>query len=436
MDVLGVLSRALAAGVVVVLTVVSGGPQHAAAAASPTEGGRAAGASGGIAFLEGLVGPDRRPLVPPWAPGAMWPTFSPDGTRLAWTQTRYSEEERRYVGRVVVSAASGEQRDALPNDDRVVSNVSWSPDGSRLAVVTTDGGTDTLWLVDAAGTAEPTVALTQQRTYYSRIPHVSWSPTGRHLALVRGQFLSHDVFLLDVETGALRQVTRDCDWQPFGTPARSDCGGEPYFRQWWEWAPDGRWLYGIRSRGSGEDRILRVRSTTGRADLVTSAPQVMTLAPSPDGRSVAYSRSGSGWVGFTRTFTLDLRTGHSDRVGADESGFVTSWQPCPSGACTAFGSPRHPTTLAVAAEPRRDRVRVTVSVMPVLANTDETVDVTLSARRGGRWVEVAERRRTTYAGSFQHGFARPGRTDRCRVDAAFAGNAHRRPASASARIDC
>ena len=376
MGVVGVLSRALAAGVVVVLAVVSGGPQHSAAADSPTEGGRAAGASGGIAFLEGLVGPDRRPLVPPWAPGAMWPTFSPDGTRLAWTQTRYSEEQRRYVGRVVVSAASGEQRDALPNDDRVVSNVSWSPDGSRLAVVTTDGDTDTLWLLDAAGTAEPTVALTQPRTYYSRIPHVSWSPTGRHLALVRGQFLSHDVFLLDVGTGALRQVTRDCDWQPFGTSARSDCGGEPY------------------------------------------------------------SRSGSGWVGFTRTFTLDLRTGHSDRVGADESGFVTSWQPCPGGACTAFGSPRHPTTMAVAAEPRRDRVRVTVSVMPVLANTDETVDVILSARRGGRWVEVAERRRTTYAGSFQHGFARPGRTDRCRVDAAFAGNAHRRPASASVRIDC
>jgi hypothetical protein len=62
--------------------------------------------------------------------------------------------------------------------------------------------------------------------------------------------------------------------------------------------------------------------------------------------------------------------------------------------------------------------------------------VTLSARRGGRWVEVAERRRTTFAGSFQQGFARPGSTDRCRVEATFAGNAHRRAARATVGFDC
>jgi dipeptidyl aminopeptidase/acylaminoacyl peptidase len=366
----------------------------------------------------------------------MWPRFSPDGARLAWTQTRLSEDESSFVGRVVVRSASGEERDVLPNTDRVVSNVTWSPDGGRLAVVTTDGVTDTVWLLDAAGTTEPTVALTQRRTLYSRIPHLAWSPAGRQLALVRGQFLSHDVFLLDVRTGELRQVTRDCDWHPFGTPAKSDCGGEPYSRQWFEWAPDGRSLFGIRSRGEGKDHIVKVRAATGRRTLVARSASVQTLAPSPDGGSVAYSRSGSDWVGFTRTFVRDLRTGRTVRVGPDESGFVTSWQPCPSGACTAFGSPRHPTTMEVATDLRTDRVRVTVSVTPVLPNTDETVDVTLSARRGGRWVEVAERRRTTFAGSFQQGFARPAGTERCRVVATFAGNALRRAANATARFGC
>jgi dipeptidyl aminopeptidase/acylaminoacyl peptidase len=430
-----VLGRSAAAVVSLLVVVTLGQPPPASGAPSP-EGRRAAVTSGSLAFLEGLVTPDRRPVLPPWPAGAMWPTFSPDGARIAWTQTRLSEDERTFIGRVVVMSASGEERDVLPNTDRVVSNVTWSPDGGRLAVVTTDGVTDTVWLLDAAGTAEPTVALTQRRTFYSRIPHLAWSPGGRHLALVRGQFLSHDVFLLDVRTGELRQVTRDCDWQPFGTPARSDCGGEPYSRQWFEWAPDGRSLYGIRSRGSGEDRIVRVRAATGRSTLVARAPQVVTLAPSPDGRSVAYSRSGSGWVDFIRTFVLDLRSGRTARVGANESGWVTSWQACPSGACTAFGSPRHPTTMEVAADLRTDRVRVTVSVAPVLPNTDETVAVTLSARRGGRWVEVAERRRTTFAGSFQQGFARPGRTDRCRVEATFAGNAHRRAARATVGFDC
>lgn len=99
----------------------------------------------------------------------MWPTFSPDGARLAWTETRFSEDEHRHVSRVVVMDAAAQQRDVLPNDDRVVSNVSWSPDGTLLAVVTTDGVTDTVRLLDAAGTAEPVVALSQRRTFYSRI---------------------------------------------------------------------------------------------------------------------------------------------------------------------------------------------------------------------------------------------------------------------------
>jgi hypothetical protein len=92
--------------------------------------------------------------------------------------------------------------------------------------------------------------------------------------------------------------------------------------------------------------------------------------------------------------------------------------------------------MEVATDLRTDRVRVTVSVTPVLPNTDETVAVTLSARRGGRWVEVAERRRTTFAGSFQQGFARPAGTERCRVVAAFAGNSLRRAANATARFGC
>lgn len=418
------------------LTLVTGGLQPAVSGGGSAEGVRATVTSGGIAFLEGLTAPDRRPVLPPWPAGAMWPTFSPDGARLAWTQTRLTEDEHRFVSRVLVMDASGQQRDVLPHDDRVVSNVSWSPDGSRLAVVTTDGVTDTVWLLDAAGTAEPDTALTQRRTYYSRIPHVAWSPTGRHLALVRGQFLSHDVYLLDVQTRDLRQLTHDCDWQPFGTAARSDCGGAPYSRAWWEWAPNGRSLYGIRSRGAGKDRIVRVRADTGRSTLVARAPQVMTLAPSPDGRSVAYTRSGADWVGFNRTVVLDLRNGRTFRVGADESNFVSSWQACPDGACTAFGSPRHPTMMQVAAALRRDRVRVTVSVDPVLPGGDETVDLTLSARQEGRWVEVAEKRRSTPSGAIEQGFARPRGTERCRVIATFAGNAHRRAAEATARFDC
>ena len=435
MKVARMLGRAAVAAASV-LMVVNGGLPPASSGAPSAEGVRATVTSGGIAFLEGLTAPDRRPVLPPWPAGAMWPAFSPDGARLAWIQTRLTEDEHRLVSRVVVMDASGQQRDVLPHDDRVVSNVSWSPDGSRLAVVATDGVTDTVWLLDAAGSAAPATALTQRRTYYSRIPHVAWSPTGRHLALVRGQFLSHDVYLLDVQTRELRQLTHDCDWQSFGTVARSDCGGSPYSRAWWEWAPDGRRLYGIRSRGAGEDRVVRVRADTGRSTLVTRAPEVVTLAPSPDGRSLAYSRSGGGWVGFTRTVVLDLRTGRAARVGADESGFVSSWQACPDGACAAFGRPRHPTTMRVATALRGDRVRVTVSFDPVLPGSDETVDLTLSARREGRWVEVAEKRRSTASGAIQQGFGRPRGTERCRVVATFAGNAHRRAATAAARFDC
>ena len=69
------------------LTLVTGGLQPAVSGGGSAEGVRATVTSGGIAFLEGLTAPDRRPVLPPWPAGAMWPTFSPDGARLAWTQT-------------------------------------------------------------------------------------------------------------------------------------------------------------------------------------------------------------------------------------------------------------------------------------------------------------------------------------------------------------
>ncbi len=116
------------------------------------------------------------------------PTYSPDGSRIA-----YSRTAPLAGGREIVMADSGGgnvvvlDRERL--DDAIDVEPAWSPDGTRIAFVRFPGcecsfRTSEIWVADAqARTAERITTVPDDTAYWDENP--SWSPDGTRLVIAR-----------------------------------------------------------------------------------------------------------------------------------------------------------------------------------------------------------------------------------------------------------
>ena len=172
---------------------------------------------------------------------------------------------------------------------------TYSPDGSRLGFVTSDGN---VW------TSNPQTQALAQLTHDGGFDgSVDWSPSGRAIAATRGGRL-----LVLVDGSARRSI-------PFSRDAT-----------WPRWSPSGR---AISFSGFGEDGYMHVFLTDPFGDRVRQLP--IGPAPSaeadwsPDGRQLVYAKLiGDEWD----LFVCDLRTYRERRLTAtklDESG--PAWSP-------------------------------------------------------------------------------------------------------------
>lgn len=123
----------------------------------------------------------------------------PAGQWMAFTSTRHSERAKIYLQRVdgsaVIQLTSDESDDAHP---------TFSPDGTQLAFASNRSGPWKLYLTDLSGTK--TTQLTQGG---SNDIHPSFSPDGRwitysSLNAMTGQW---EIWLMSVETGQRRFIT-------------------------------------------------------------------------------------------------------------------------------------------------------------------------------------------------------------------------------------
>jgi TolB protein len=144
------------------------------------------------------------------------PTYSPDGRRIAFTSGRAGQPE------VYIADADGTNAQLLTEftygGTTYRASPAWSPDGRLIAYQGTVGGFQLMVL----NLRDRTV---RQLTSEGSNEDPSWAPDGRHLVFTSTRSGVPQIWIVDVETGRLRQLTRAsgarlAEWSPTLAPSR------------------------------------------------------------------------------------------------------------------------------------------------------------------------------------------------------------------------
>ncbi|MEK7468201.1 MAG: DPP IV N-terminal domain-containing protein [Planctomycetota bacterium] len=221
------------------------------------------------------------------------PRYSPDGKKLAYLS------DRSGVWSVHVVGADGKGRtspllfqagEIVEFADPSPSGVSWSPDGSRIAFVGEWGQRKDVY---TCGTG----ALTPIKHLGFRFEEISspaFCPDGKRVAFSAIKGGRTDLWIGDIETGVLTQLTKD-RWHD-----DHPC-----------WSPDGKTI-AYTSEHESQGDLYAVDVATGETvPLAKTAANEMTPQFSPDGKYLAYASDDGGTF---NVWVMELDGGNAQRV--------------------------------------------------------------------------------------------------------------------------
>ncbi|MBE0659357.1 MAG: PD40 domain-containing protein [Bryobacteraceae bacterium] len=219
------------------------------------------------------------------------PSFSPDGLRVVYDWIPDGERRRSlYIKLLGAGDAVRLTRSGF------AANPAWSPDGRYIAYM---GEPRVIYLVPSVGGAERRLTSTQLMGVGGR--QISWSPDGKRLAFVDRDAETGwpSIFDLSVESGERRQLTRGVGEYGDLSPAVS---------------PDGKTLAFIRVSSLAVYAIYLAPVAGGEPRRLTRFEERANgFAWTPDGRDIVFSGNPDG---FRSLWRVSAAGGISRRIPA------------------------------------------------------------------------------------------------------------------------
>jgi dipeptidyl aminopeptidase/acylaminoacyl peptidase len=238
--------------------------------------------------------------VPTGADFCFDPAWSPGGDRLAWHEwdvpamawdsSRIVAAERKRAGEWdgPVTVAGGGDR--LPHAV-ATGQPRFSPDGTRLAFVSDEGGWLNLWAADVGGDGgDPKPLLSEEAEH--GFPSwglgqrsFAWSPDGARIALTRNENGFVRLCILDVASASVRDLAGGFHAALSWAGGRGGRGGRIAALDSDSDRPTQIVVYDAEGEGFGERRTLATGPVAGWDGLDLPAPQAVTW-PGDDGAAV------------------------------------------------------------------------------------------------------------------------------------------------------
>jgi TolB protein len=228
------------------------------------------------------------------------PTWSPDGTRIAYMRdTDFTENFDVFVMNADGSGKVNITNSSSTNDREP----SWSPGGQRIVFSRgpSEGGLHQLYVMRADGTRLRRLTRTSR-------PHdePAWSPDGRSIVF-SGE--GNGLWVTDLRGNEHELTSGNTDYQP-------------------EWSPDGQWIAFIRHINTNRSLYVVRPDGTGLTRL-TQGPSDTHPAWAPDGTKIAFVRPLDGNEDI---FAFDIQTLTITNMTNSEyeREYEIDWQPIPS----------------------------------------------------------------------------------------------------------
>ena len=214
---------------------------------------------------------------------------------------------------------------------------SFSPDGTRIAYSSGgEDGKDFAIYVKQIGSGDP-VQITKG---LGRDFSPAWSPDGRWIAVFRDLGREGAILLIPASGGQPRELARVIK----APPGDEDCGlmkllgvcGIQFRGSLLAWSPDGKFLFTSgRPEPQSALAVVRISVETGEQQPVTSPPRELVgdvgAAVSPDGREMAFVRLGTLGTGDIYVVTLSsaiAAAGRPRRLTSDQADLSSPvWTP-------------------------------------------------------------------------------------------------------------